>query len=117
MFSDLGGDSRPLSEQHAALLPGHFCNESWDGAARNQTLRENAEFIYKTRNHEPAAVRQRFQRFTYHILGRLINESKPSVAVFGFPSVGIGKNPAGAERNHTHSARPQFLLKPQREIC
>ena len=42
----------------AASLPGHFCDEGGDNAARNKTLRENAEFIYKTGNHESAAVRQ-----------------------------------------------------------
>jgi len=73
-------------------LPGHFCNEGWDRAARNQALRENTEFIYETWNHEPAAVRQRFQRFTHYILGRLINEAKLSIGVFLLPRVTIRKN-------------------------
>src|SRR5467141_3375738 len=102
---------------YAESLPRHFCDEGWDSAARNQTLRDNTKFIYETGNHEPATVRQRFQGFTHHILRRLINKAKLSIAVFGFPSVAIGKNPARTKRDHTHFARSQFFLKPQREIC
>src|SRR6266436_2139012 len=107
--------------------PGHFprsarrhCRDIFAtraGAARNQPLRENAEFIHKTRNHKSAAVRQRIQRFTHDVLGRLINEAKLSIAVFRFPAVAIGKNPARAERDHTHSARSEFFLKPQGKTC
>src|SRR6266446_9013844 len=109
--------ARPFSEKHAASLPRHFCDEGRHGAARNQPLRENAEFIYKTGYHQSAAVRQRIQRFTHDVLGRLINEAKLSIAVCSFPRVAIGKNPAGAECDHTHSARSEFFLKPQRKTC
>jgi len=96
VLPSLRSKPRSLSQQHAESLPGHFCDEGWDRAAWNQTLRENAEFIYKTGNHEPAAVCQRFQRFTYHILGRLINEAKLSITVFRFSSVPVGENTAWA---------------------
>jgi hypothetical protein len=56
-------------------LPRHFGYESRYGAARNHTLRENAEFIDKARNHKAATTRQGFQGFLYDILGRLINET------------------------------------------
>ena len=53
----------------AASLTGHFCYKGRHGAPRNQTLRENAELVYKTGNHQSATTRQRLQRLVYNILG------------------------------------------------
>ena len=109
VLSGHGNLSRPFSGKHAVSLPRHLCDERRHSAARNQTLRENAEFVYKTGDHQSPAARQRFQGVSNDILGPLINEAKLSIPIFRFlvvaiPAVAICKNPARAERDHTNSA-------------
>src|SRR5216684_1654156 len=84
--------------------PGHF----------PRSTRRHCRHILATR---AGTTRRGINRFTYDILGRLINAAKLSIAVFRFPAVAIGKNPARAERDHTHSARSEFFLKPQGKTC
>src|SRR6267143_2348332 len=117
VLSGLVNRSFQFSEKQAGALPRHSGDECWHGAAWYETLGENTKFIYKTGDHKSPAVRQRFQGVSHDILGRLVNEAKLSMAVFRFPAVAVGKNPAGAERDHTHSARTKFFLKPQRKTC
>ena len=111
VLPSLRSKPRSLSQQHAESLPGHFCDEGWDRAAWNQTLRENAEFIYKTEDHKSPTIGQRFQRIFYDFLWRLVNQTKSSIAVFRLSAVAVGENPPRAECDHSYAARSEFLLK------
>src|SRR5258708_494633 len=114
VLSGLGNESCHFPGKCAGSLPRHFCDKGWDCAAWYQTLRKNAQLIYKTGDHKSPAAGQ---GVSHDVLGQLIDEAKLSISVFRFPVLPMGKNPAGAERDHTHSARSEFLLKPQRETC
>src|SRR5260370_7599127 len=94
LFSRLDNESLPFSEKHTGSLPRHFCDECWHGAAWNQTLRENAEFIDKTGDHKSPTVGQRFQGVSYDILGRLVNEAKLSISLFPSPPQAIAEIPS-----------------------
>lgn len=100
-----------LLEKPAVSLPRHSCDKRWHSSPWNQTLRKNAEFIYKTGDHKSPTIGQRFQRIFYDFLWRLVNEAKSSMAVFRFSPVAIGKNPPRAECDHPYCTRSEFLLK------
>jgi len=84
-FSDLSNESLAFSDKHPGSLPRHSCDECRHRAARNQTLRKNAEFIYKTGDHKSPPFASDFQGVSYDVFGRLVNEAKPSMAVSRFP--------------------------------
>src|SRR5260370_17591552 len=61
VLSSHGNLSRPFSGKHAVSLPRHLCDERRHSPARNQTLRENAKFVYKTGDPQSPATRNPFQ--------------------------------------------------------
>src|SRR5260370_24745188 len=81
VLSSHGNLSRPFSGKHAVSLPRHLCDERRHSAARNQTLRENAEFVYKTGDHQSPVTRQRFQDVSNDILAPVVNEAKLSIPI------------------------------------